>query len=263
MFGPFYKFEPVSQKIARDELRIMSFNARGFNRYQQIEIPDLDVRIIEMVKAHDPDIVCFQEFDFASAPDLDMYPYQYVNHIFPEERKVIQAIFSKYAIAEKGTVNFPQSSNNVIYADIHYKNELIRVYNVHLQSFMIIPSFKKILAEPGEQFFKRIGATFLKQEEQAEIVRNHLDSSSYPAILCADLNNTPFSKVYRRVRGDLQDSYRECGSGQGTTFRLFKYPLRIDYILADPSFEILEHQILEPNLSDHYPVMASVRFKAD
>ena len=263
VFGPFYKFESVSRKITRDELSIMSFNAREFNRYQQIKIPDLDVQIIEMVKNHDPDIVCFQEFDLESAPDLDIYPHQYVNHIFSDESKVIQAIFSKYPIEAKGTVNFPDSANNVIYADVEYKGELIRVYNVHLQSFKITPSFKKILAEPGEQFFGRIRNTFLKQEQQAEIIRDHLESTSFPAIICADLNNTPNSNVYRRVRGDLKDSYNEQGSGQGTTFRLFRYPLRIDYILTHPSIEILDHQILELNLSDHYPVMASVRFEAD
>ena len=97
--------------------------------------------------------------------------------------------------------------------------------------------------------------------EQAEIFRNHLNKSPHRNIVCGDFNNTQFSNVYKIVKGNLQDSFLESGSGFGRTYDLWKLPLRIDYILADPDFEVVSHQNFDVKLSDHYPVMATLRLK--
>ncbi len=263
VFGPIYKLPGVEEHMVREDLSIMGFNTRGFNRFNQIEQPDLDTRILEMVKAYEPDIVCFQEFDFTRASELKMYPYQYISYIFPEGSKVVQAILSKYPLIEKGIVNFPDSANNAIYADIQLNDQVLRVYNVHLQSFRIIPSVENITSEPGERFFSRISRTFFQQQEQAEIFQNHRRSTNLRTIVCADLNNTAFSNIYKLVKGELKDSFEEAGSGLGTSFHFLGYPLRIDYIFADPDFKVISHKIHNEQLSDHYPVLTSIQLNGD
>jgi hypothetical protein len=47
--------------------------------------------------------------------------------------------FSKFPIISQGNVIFPDSKNNVIYADIKKGKDIIRVYNMHLQSIKINP----------------------------------------------------------------------------------------------------------------------------
>jgi len=37
--------------------------------------------------------------------------------------------------------------------------------------------------------------------------------------------------------------------------------MRIDYIMADDSFEILEHQNYDVKLSDHYPIKGILKIK--
>lgn len=263
VFSPFYKFETVDKRVSQADLRIMSFNARGFNRYNQIDTPGLDQKIVEMVKSNDPDVVCFQEFDYTMTKKFEQYPYRYVNYFSLRENKVIQAILSKYPFSDKGSVTFPKSTNHIIYADIQLADENIRVYNAHLQSFRILPSMEVYLPETDEKFLDRLGNTFRKQEEQARIFREHMESNELRTVICADLNNTPYSNVYRRVKGSMKDSYAERGKGFGTSFRFMGYPLRIDYILASSSMEITAHQRLELEYSDHYPLLASIRIQAD
>lgn len=259
VFGPIYQLPSVEEHMMKEDLRIMSFNSRGFNKLNQIKQPDLDTRILEMVNSYEPDIVCFQEFDYTRAAELKAYPHQYVNYIFTEEAKVVQAILSKYPLVEKGVVNFPGSANNVIFADIKLENEVVRVYNVHLQSFRITPSVEDITSESREQFFSRVSRTFFKQQEQAEILKEHQRATNLRTIICADLNNTAFSNIYKEVKGKLNDSFEEAGSGLGTTFHFLGYPLRIDFIFSDPDFEVINHEIHDEKLSDHYPILASIQ----
>jgi len=37
--------------------------------------------------------------------------------------------------------------------------------------------------------------------------------------------------------------------------------MRIDFIMADDYFEILEHQNYDVKLSDHYPIKATLKIK--
>ncbi|MEM1259423.1 MAG: endonuclease/exonuclease/phosphatase family protein, partial [Bacteroidota bacterium] len=102
-----------------------------------------------------------------------------------------------------------------------------------------------------------------RQEEQVLTILEHIIVSPYPVLLAGDLNNTQFSKVYRVMRSDLQDSFLEAGSGFGKTFKIFDLPMRIDYIFADRHFEVTEHTNYNVELSDHEPVMARLRLKSD
>ena len=84
-----------------------------------------------------------------------------------------------------------------------------------------------------------------------------------PKILCGDLNNTQFSKVYRVLMEHMTDSFRAKGAGYGRTFNFKYYPLRIDFIFGSPDFVVRSHKNFNPVLSDHFPVMASFRFKEE
>ena len=65
------------------------------------------------------------------------------------------------------------------------------------------------------------------------------------------------------IKGEMKDSYFEKGKGFGRTYDLLKFPIRIDYILADPEFEVLSHQNFNERLSDHFPVMATLRLNSE
>ena len=177
------------------------------------------------------------------------------------QNRVIQAIYSKYPIINEGVLNFPQSANHAIYADIKLESDTIRVYNLHLESLSIRPGMVK--RERSDRLFKRLRSSFAKQHEQALIFRKNAEECPYKKIVCVDLNNTQFSSAYRIIKGDMNDSFAERGTGYGKTINFWRFPFRIDFILADLKFEVLSHKNYNLGYSDHEPVMASFKLSAD
>ncbi len=259
LFGAFYKFGNARGNESEEGLKIMSYNTRGFDRYNFFRGENVDEGIMALVEKEAPDIICFQEFDYSKSKDFGKYPHQFINFNFPNERRVVQAIFSKFPILDKGSLDFPNTVNNAIYADILYKGDTLRVYNIHMESFRIIPSRRMLRHIASGRLYNRMTATFAMQQQQAALISSHRDSTPHRVILCSDLNNTAFSRVYRMVKGTLNDSFEEAGRSFGTTYRLKFLPFRIDAIMADPSFEVQSHRNFDIRLSDHYPLMATFR----
>lgn len=258
-FGHFYGLNASKEKSNVDsELKIMSYNTWGFNGNGWIKKPGIGDSIVEFIKKQDPSILVVQEHSRIRHRQLRQFPYR--SETPYKERKSIQAIFSKFPIINSGSLNLPDTSNNIIYADIVFETDTIRVYNLHLQSFRVIPSSDTFTdSEKSEKLLRRVVGTFSQQLEQVKIFREHLNKSPYRNVICGDFNNTQFSNVYKMVKGDMEDTFLEKGSGFGRTYDLKKFPLRIDYIMADPNFEVLSHQNFDVKLSDHYPIMATLR----
>jgi len=265
--GPFYKLSNGQEVKSKDgkALSIMSFNARSFNDLGQMDMENVDSLIYNFVSQKNPDIVCFQETFYAMKANkaLSQYKYKFVDFIYGKHRgKVIQSVYSKFPIIRIDSIAFPESANNAIYADILFANDTIRVYNVHLQSFRIIPGLNTIKNAESSKLFARSKKVMLKQYEQANLIRENMEKTHFKKILVGDFNNTQYSNVYQIIKGEMKDSYFEKGKGFGRTYDLLKFPIRIDYILADPEFEVLSHQNFNERLSDHFPVMATLRLNS-
>jgi endonuclease/exonuclease/phosphatase family metal-dependent hydrolase len=113
--------------------------------------------------------------------------------------------------------------------------------------------------ESSENLVKRVGTTFKLQQSQTELFLAHKANCRYKMIVCGDFNNTAYSYIYKEIKGDLQDAFVEAGNGFGRTFNFKFFPIRIDFILADQSFDINAFKTFDVELSDHYPIMANVK----
>ncbi len=261
LLGSFYKMGASHTAMDDEDLSIMSYNVRGFNKYDWIDDDTIGKQITDLIAVEDPDILCIQEHSRIKYKELEQYPYRCETPY--STRWTIQAIFSKFPIIANGSLNLPNTVNNIIYADILYKKDTVRVYNIHFQSFSIVPSKETITNQSSKKLLGRMGNTVLKQQEQANLFKEHIGKSPHKSIVCGDFNNTEFSNIYRIAKGDLIDTYDEKGTGYGRTFNFKYFPFRIDFILVDPSLEVRSHNILNKKLSDHFPIMASVRLPAD
>ncbi len=259
--GSFISFKSFSSSANQeDTFSIMSFNSLGFRGKNDEWERTAGDTIVKFILEQKPDIVCFQEFDYKKIRSdyFQEYPYKYVDFEFgPDNGRVIQAIYSKYKILDNAFLDFKESSNSAIYADIIVKSDTLRVYNLHLESLKIRPSYIK--KERSDRLFVRLRRTFEVQQEQAKIVRKHMNDSPYRNIVCGDFNNTQFSKVYFNIKGNLKDTFLEAGRGYGETIKFWKFPFRIDMILTDPSIEVLSHKNYKINISDHEPIMATFK----
>jgi endonuclease/exonuclease/phosphatase family metal-dependent hydrolase len=257
----FYKFSSVNLPESEKDFTVMSYNVRLFNLFKWIDNDHVVKDIRTFINDQNPDILCLQEYSESAHIDLKVYPYQYVM-MQGDRIKTGQGIFSKFPIIDKGKLEFPNSNNNAVYADIKKGIDTIRVYSIHLQSIRITPDVDEINNEGAIDqkksgiIFRRISKAFRAQQQQAEIIMNDKKECPYPIIICGDMNNSPFSYVYRSIKGKLNDSFEEGGNGFGQTYHFKYYPARIDYIFADPKMKVKNFKSFPDfNNSDHYPIM--------
>ena len=263
----FYKFS--SNDIEREEkdFTVMSYNVRLFNLFDWIPERNVGDAILSFINEQNPDILCIQEYSENAKVDLRVYKYK---AIFMEGKQIKtgQAIFSKFPIFNKGDFKIPAAGNNIIYADIKKGNDTIRVYNIHLQSIKISPDVSEISEHvdainqsKSEQVFARIRDAFKNQEKQTEILVKHKNECKYPVIICGDMNNSPFSYVYRNIKSDLYDCFEEAGNGFGQTYKFKYYPARIDYIFVNKKMKVKSFTTFAQfENSDHFPVMTRLSF---
>lgn len=261
----FYKFS--AKELPEDDKAfvVMSYNVRLFNLFKWLDKEDVPGNILSFINDKNPDILCIQEYSNSANIDLKVYRHKFIL-MQGNKIKTGQAIFSKFPIIKEGNIAFPNSNNNVIYADIKKGKDIIRVYNMHLQSIKISPDVNEISEnidvinqEKSQMMLSRISKAFKQQQQQAEIFKDHKKDCNYPIIICGDMNNSAYSYVYRGIKGGLKDAFEEAGVGFGKTYKFRYYPARIDYIFADAQMKVKKFETFSDfENSDHYPIMAEL-----
>ncbi|WP_396170355.1 endonuclease/exonuclease/phosphatase family protein [Flavobacterium sp.] len=261
----FYKFSAKEYPENEKDFTVMSYNVRLFNVFKWVSRDDVPDNILTFINEKNPDILCIQEYSNSAHIDLKVYSHKYIL-MEGNQIKTAQAIFSKFPIIDQGNIVFPNSNNNVVYVDIKKGKDIIRVYNMHLQSIKISPDVSEIDENietinqgKSQKMLYRISKAFKQQQQQAEIIKEHKKNCPYPSIICGDMNNSAFSYVYRNIKGSLNDTFEEAGVGFGATYKFRYYPARIDYIFADDKMKVKKFESFSDfENSDHYPIMAKL-----
>lgn len=259
-FGSLFKFSASKQVEHKSNFRVMNYNVRLFNLYNWIPTKGIETEITNFIKTEAPDILSIQEYHPHKNIDFSFYKYKF-EKLSGKKTKYGQAIFSNFPIIHSGSIEFPETSNNAIFVDVIITPDTVRVYNVHLQSMRIDTKVESLKKENSERLFKRIGTTFKMQHFQTELFLLHKNQCSYKMIVCGDFNNTSFSYIYRQIKGDLNDAFREAGNGFGSTYEFKFFPIRIDFILTDSAFDINGFKTYNQHYSDHYPIMSTLKLR--
>jgi endonuclease/exonuclease/phosphatase family metal-dependent hydrolase len=162
-----------------------------------------------------------------------------------------------------------RTTESLIAADILADEDTIRVFTTHLQSVLfgskefrdleIIRNVDDSIVDASRSIVRKLRDAFRHRADQAEEVRARLDTCPHPAIICGDFNDVPNSYTYSTIRGDWQDAWLQKGFGIGRTYKNISPTLRIDYILADRSFQTLQCRKIPTPWSDHNPVEADLK----
>ena len=253
-----YRFSSSSQIEDDANLSVMSYNVRFFNRFGWLPKETIKEDILEFIGNEDPDVLCLQEY--RTGDPISLKGYSNFNATPIKGVKGGQTIFSKFPIINSGSLEFPDTYNNAIFIDIVKQKDTIRVYTLHLQSSGIETDVEKLKNETSSHLFKQVGSTFKAQQDQVELFLAHKAKSHYKTIVTGDFNNTAYSYIYRKVKGeDLKDTFEEAGNGFGRTYDFKFFPMRIDFILADKDFTVNEFKTFDVKLSDHYPIKANLK----
>lgn len=262
----FYNLKPTTLPKSEKEFTIMSYNVRLFNKFNWNKKANIPTKIAEFVTEKNPDILCIQEYSNLEKTQFSNYKYK---HVFKEGKNIIvgNSIFSKYKIIDKGVINFPNSTNNAVYADVIIDKDTLRIYSMHLQSIKISTDIEeeeiqKMNESKTKYIFRKISSAFTKQQEQALLLKQHYTDCKYKKIICGDMNNSAFSFVYRTIKGSMQDAFESNGEGFGKTYNFKYYPARIDYIFADKNIQINSFETLNDFYnSDHFPLISRLEIK--
>lgn len=252
-----YKFTENKSSL-NDDLKVMSYNVRMFNHWKWIDDQNIPEKINAFVSEKSPDILLFQEY-YTLEKQLFLYPYKYIK-TKDDKDKIGLAIYSKFPIIQKGSLDLKNTSNNIIFADIVRKKDTIRVYNLHLQSFELNTSQENFGQENSEKLIERLKNRFKKQAEQTEVFTAHEKQWTGKKVVAGDFNNTSYSWVYNQILKDKKDSFIEAGIGFGKSFNYW-FPMRIDFILTDKNAIVNQFSSFSEKNSDHFPILARINWK--
>jgi endonuclease/exonuclease/phosphatase family metal-dependent hydrolase len=292
---PFRAPASFVQERSNAGLRVMSWNVAQFDILFNRQQPSKKGEMTQLVNSFQPDIVCFQEMVAGDSPVNLNTPYYRKYSFFPiegfaEELKLPHhfysynpredflihqhfgiAVFSRYPIvnAQKIIIDEGGYNNLFQFCDIVAGTDTFRIFNIHLQSLKFSRTNLNFIDNPtletsgdvskSKNILKKFRYALSKRKKQADRVREEIDRSPYPVIVCGDFNDVPNSYAYQKVGEGLQNCFTEKGAGIGRTFSKIAPTLRIDNIFCAPVFSVGQFTRVEKELSDHYPVVADIR----
>jgi endonuclease/exonuclease/phosphatase family metal-dependent hydrolase len=279
--------KPLQISKPATTLRMLTWNISSWGETNKEMNPKLDYvsLMLELIKKQEPDIICLQEFWDGKFDDKNYSNIQlFKNMGFPhcyfvksfldnKDQKMGVAILSKYPITDSAKFSFGENdfAEHLIYTDIEFNNQKVRVFTTHLQSVRFdnreYVALRKIKQKDesglndSKKIIKKLKHAYNFREAEADLVSQKINESPYPVIVCGDFNDVPNSYTYFKIKGSLQDAFLKKGGGLGRTFQYLSPTLRIDYILADKKFNVEQYNRLKVPYSDHYPIIADLSFE--
>jgi endonuclease/exonuclease/phosphatase family metal-dependent hydrolase len=277
---------------AAGSIRVLTWNVRSFDEWitKKKGASGHREKMLDFIAGQNPDVVCLQEFLHSHQPtdscNIPYYqqrlhlPYFAFSHDYTwsnprnEKYEAGVAILSRYPIVDSMVMFFTRpggyrSTESLISADLQIGKDTIRVFTTHLQSVLfrgkdfhdieIIKNVDDSILSASRSIAKKLGYAFRRRADQAQEVRALLDKCPYPGIICGDFNDVPNSYTYFTIRKEWQDAFLQRGFGIGRTYVYISPTLRIDYILADRKFSVLQCRKFPLPWSDHSPVVADLR----
>jgi endonuclease/exonuclease/phosphatase family metal-dependent hydrolase len=286
VFVAFHQPRSFNKVKAPGSIRVATWNVARFIELKRNNNAGSETRLkmMDQIKEQNADVVCLQEFHTCTNPEFYDniaavqalgYPYYHFSFDADGDRHYYSSIiFSRFPIIDSGRVRFPRPSlpEVLLHADLLVNKDTIRVYTTHLQSLQFtrhdyeriekIKSVEDSLLANSKGILSKLKKGITYRSIQADIVHEVMGNSPHPYILCADLNDVPNSYTYFTVRDNLQDAFLKKGTGIGRSFTSLSPTLRIDYILANDQWDILQFKRVTRKYSDHFMLVADLAVKS-
>lgn len=192
--------------------------------------------------------------------------YPYHSHYGTANPRGYLAIFSKFPLSNIQSVHNGENRVIALLADVESPMGKIKLVNIHLHTNAVTVRAGQF---SPESFSKKEGLRALHSMIQSysqnarlrleEIDQLHeaLRKSNYPVIIAGDVNDTPYSPVYRKLQDTRQNAFVKGGLGFAQTYNGLLLPLKIDYIFMDKNFNIFHTLVDKIDFSDHNPITTS------
>ena len=262
-------------------LKVMGWNVRLYDRYGWLG-EDTKKGITEAIADERPDVLCLQEHyrdpDPAAFPvegpmrravgGVEKAPVQ-VHEVWARGkagRRFGVATWSRHPIVGRADIAFGTRSNNACaVTDIAWNGDTVRVFNAHFASLHFGSEEYAALeegvpdAEGRQRIWSRMREAYSERVTQVTWVMEAVARSPHPVVLCGDFNDVPVSWALQAARGQLRDTHDLRGLRMDGTWQGAVPGVRIDHILVDPVWPVLDYGNGGDGLSDHRYVTAVVQ----
>ncbi|HEX5218386.1 MAG TPA: endonuclease/exonuclease/phosphatase family protein [Verrucomicrobiae bacterium] len=239
---------------AAEKIRVMTYNirhGRGLDNQVNLE------RIAKLIKEEGPDIVALQEVDkgterterrdlAAELAALTGMTAVFSNNYHFQGGEYGNAVLTRFPVRHWTNQHYrmlrPGEQRGIIQLTL----------DIHGRELVFMSTHIDYRADDSERW-ANVG-------EIETILQRHPKT---PIIMCGDFNDTPESRVYRRLSENLIDVWQRVGEGPGLTIPPVNPRKRIDYIWLSKggAIEPLRVWVPQTEASDHLPVVAELKLK--
>jgi endonuclease/exonuclease/phosphatase family metal-dependent hydrolase len=263
-------------------LKVAAYNVNYF-RYDE-NMTNTVSFMSHFMKQEKVDVLCIQEF----AEHKELYPIDSIAAAFDLPYRALGvnsvgyndlAVLSRYPLTGANRMIFKDSPNSAMWVDVMVDGGPVRVINAHLQTTsvnwekddlqrQIALGTAEDQARAAIRMSNIMTTNFRRRAMQADHIKQMVDTTSIPVVLCGDINDTPSSYVYNVLTGGgalftdkprLKDGFLEAGKGYAYTYHNLKRILRIDYVIHTPDLRGVEYSSPNLNWSDHNPVVMDLQ----
>lgn len=223
-------------------IRVMTYNIRGgLGMDGQRSI----ARIAEVVAAHSPDIVCFQE--------LHQRTFRVGWH---DQARQLQGLLGMPVVFQRnfnlifGGEGVGIGSRFPILSVNHHFLPSVRERRGVLHVQVQTPEF------PISVFCTHWGLKPDERNRQAQATADIVKNASAPVILCGDLNDRPDAASLQTLLSAT--SLQDTTNSREPTYPSDTRTAKIDYILCSPELRIETASVIASLASDHRPLLAEI-----
>lgn len=265
-----------SAKPGENCFTLLSYNIMSLQDQENSEEPYL--RPLQYLLDSHADVICLQElYSLPSGKGLKSEAKALVDSLKAKYPVIIPGktqdycILSKYPVVE-GKLTDEQKKLCRLY-HMRINGARVDVISVHLASYCLSPddreivtdinsvnSAKQSISEFKHSVKQKLSSAFRERTEDAEIIRELLNTLEGNVIVCGDFNDVPCSWAYRKIKGDdLSDAYAHTGFGPLVTYNSHNFYFHIDQVLYRGDLEALDLTKGKIKCSDHYPLLTTFR----
>lgn len=264
-----------------DMVTLMSYNIHNFSGQESVLSPkseQVDAFLSLLDEYHCPDILCLQEYTSVSGRSVtDSLRARGYNHCYGasggSDHLSGTVVFSKLPITYVKNID-----RQKILVELQKGKHTFRLCCVHMDSYQFVQEnrddinqmrYGKLDSTSRRTLGKAKETVLCHEKEWKELLSPLVKDCSVPLLLAGDMNDIPGSWLYSQIIDQLDDTYRDEGSGFCTTFNdgggnMLPFgqdwlpQFRIDMVFHSPEFSTLSYRRIKTEISDHYPVLVSL-----
>ena len=245
------------------DIKLLSYNIQSWDvNKRRIE------GVLDLIKRHDPDVICFQEvtifwYSLLRRELGDIYTFTGRDRFYGDKTQN-KRDFERNCVAYKKERFKPIKCRTYwLGPDIYHPSRFEGAYFNRIFTTAILLDKKtnkkfQVISTHFDDRFEDI------REKQGKFIANYAKTQRKPLILLGDFNSEPKESAYKEIRKVLLDVGEEFHETDKTWHTYNKYPPeRIDFIFRNKDVKAKSFQIVKDNYeglppSDHYPLKSIV-----